>query len=75
MTRRTFNSFPLKELNWWMNTRDYPSEIEDKQFVSLVNWNFKWNKLVSSKWMQEKYNNELDWKMSWTNYKCMNSSW
>ena len=65
MTKRTFKNFRINELNWWLNTRDFPSEIQDKQFTQLENWNFKWNKLVSSKWMQAIYDNNLDWWIKW----------
>ncbi len=39
----------IEDLTGWINVRDYPSEIENKQFQDLVNFNFEWNKLVSSK--------------------------
>jgi len=65
MTKRTFKEFSIRELNWWINTRDYATEIQDKQFTSLVNWNFEGNKIVSSKWMQVKYTNNLAGKINW----------
>lgn len=46
---RSYQDFRLEDLTGGINTRDYPSEIEDKQMLSLSNWNFKWNKLVSEK--------------------------
>lgn len=49
MTKETFNPFRLEDLTWGINVRDYESEIEDKQMVDLVNYNFSWNKLVSEK--------------------------
>jgi len=57
MTRNKhgFKDFRLEDLTGWINTRDYASEIEDKQSLSLINYNFKWNKLVSSKWVDNVY--------------------
>jgi len=54
-TKHGFKDFRLEDLTWWINTRDYASEIEDKQSLSLINYNFKWNKLVSSKWVDNVY--------------------
>ncbi len=55
MTKRTFQNFPLDDLTGGINVRDYPSEIEDKQSQELTNWNFKWNKLITSPGSIEKY--------------------
>jgi len=65
MTRKTFKNFRIGELNWWINVREYKSEIEDKQFTALSNFNFEWNKLVSSKGMQIKRDNNLSWWIKW----------
>jgi len=49
MTRNKnwFKKARLDDLTWWINTEDYASEIEDKQSLELINWNFEGNKLVS----------------------------
>lgn len=56
MRTNWFQDFRLKDLTWWINTTDYKSKIEDKQSLILNNWGFKWNKLVSSKWIERIYN-------------------
>lgn len=62
MTKIWYRNFRVSELDWGINVRDFASEIEDKQWVSVINWNFKWNKLVSSKWLKEKYvNTNVGW--------------
>lgn len=47
INKKTFKPFRIEELNWGINTRDYASEIEDKQAQDILNWNFKWNRLVA----------------------------
>jgi len=66
MTRKRhwFSDFRLRELDWWLNVRDSENEIEDKQFIELENFNFDWNKLVNSKWINEEINT-WDWQISW----------
>lgn len=49
---KKFKKFKIEDLTWGINVRDYSSEIEDKQAVSIENWNFKGNKLVSEKWYE-----------------------
>lgn len=49
MTRKTFWKLIYPELNWWINVRDYSTEIQDKQATVIENFNFEWNKLVTSK--------------------------
>jgi len=58
MTRKRhwFKDFRLKELDGGLNIRDSANDIEDKQFIKLENWNFKWNKLVNSKSLEELFN-------------------
>lgn len=58
MSRSNYRNFRISELDGWMNIKDAATEIEKKQWVSLVNFNFEWNKLVSSKGFQIKYNND-----------------
>ena len=60
MTKKRFRTFPLDDLTWGLNLRDYPSEIEDKQMLQIDNFNFEWNKLVSSKWIDRIYNSTFD---------------
>lgn len=48
-----FISFYLDDITGWINTRDYPSEIDNKQVLELKNWNFEWNKLVTEKWIEQ----------------------
>lgn len=52
MTKQWFRRFPINDLTWGINIRDYPSEIEDKQAIEIENFNFKGNKLVSSNWVK-----------------------
>ena len=47
MTKRNYKPFRIEDLTGGINTRDYASEIENKQSVDLINWNFEGNKLVS----------------------------
>ena len=82
MTKRQYEDFRLDDLTWGINVRDYPSEIEDKQSLSLLNFNFDWNKLVSEKWFEDsgnpdnwligalKINGDDKWTFSsWSLYK------
>lgn len=59
INKKTFKPFRLEELNWGINIRDNPSEIEDKQAVDIVNFNFKWNKLVWEKWWTDTLNPQI----------------
>ena len=49
MSRKTFRNFRLNDITGGINTKDFPTEIEDKQMLQLTNWNFSGNKLVSWK--------------------------
>lgn len=82
MSKKNYTAFRLDDLTWGINARDYPSEIEDKQSLSLLNWNFDWNQLVTSKWYEQKLDTgwdkiwwiTLDWNdvwhiSDWTLYK------
>lgn len=59
-TKNWYRDFRIEDLTWGINTRDYPSEIEDKQALNVSNWNFQWNKLVSWPWIGRKYNTLLE---------------
>lgn len=50
MTRKTYTSFRQKELDWGLNLENSPNEIENKQALKCLNFNFEWNKLISSYW-------------------------
>jgi hypothetical protein len=75
MTKQKFKPYKLEDLTGWINTRDYPSEIEDKQSIDLNNWNFKGNKLVSGFWIANEHTWHspywpicwltVDWKDKW----------
>lgn len=39
--------FEIKELDWGINLEESPNEIDNKQWVKCLNFNFKWNKLIS----------------------------
>lgn len=65
MTRSNYKTERVNELNWLMNVESYPTEIENKEWVEVINFNSEWNKLVSSYWMVEKYNLSLDWEVTW----------
>lgn len=56
ISKKKYLPFRIEDLTGWINLRDYASEIEDKQCVSLKNWNFNWNKLVSEKWYLDTLN-------------------
>lgn len=56
VNKKTFKPFRLEELTWGINVRDSASEIEDKQAVDIVNWNFKGNRLVNEKWIENTWN-------------------
>ena len=63
MSKKTFQNHRLRELDGWLNLKDYITEIENKQAVVCENFNFDWNKLVSSKWILEKHN--VWWPTQW----------
>ena len=65
MTKRKYKTFPLNDLTGWINLRDYASEIEDKQMLQLENFDFEWNKLVSSKWIDRFYNSTANNFIQW----------
>lgn len=44
----------IEDLTWGINQLDYPSEIDNKQAQDITNFNFEGNKLVSSKWIEQK---------------------
>ena len=53
MSRWTFKTKWFRDLAWWINLENSPNEIDDKQCIESVNFNFDWNKLVNSKWSKE----------------------
>lgn len=58
--KQGYNSFRLKELDWWLNTKNSPNEIENKQATKCENFNFDWNKLINSK-SYKQYENTQPW--------------
>lgn len=61
MTKKTFKPFRIEDLTGWLNTKDYPSEIEDKQATWIENFNFSWNKLVSEKGIVDSWISNTPW--------------
>lgn len=53
MSKENFKDFIIEDLTWWINVKDYPTEINNNQSVECKNWNFEWTKLVSEKWIEE----------------------
>lgn len=47
MARWAYKRFRIKELDWWLNLYDSPNEINNKQCLESLNFNFSGNKLVS----------------------------
>jgi len=43
----------LDNLTWWLNYKNFETEIWNKQCLKSENWNFEWNKLVSGKWYKQ----------------------
>lgn len=62
MTKKKFNIFTIDDLTGGINTRDYPSEIENKECQMLENFNFSWNKLITWPW-HEATTNPINWKI------------
>ena len=59
--RKKFKPIRMEDLTWGINVRDYASEIENKQAVSITNWNFEWNKLITEKWIEQSTNPSAVW--------------
>ena len=60
---RLDTKFKLDDLTWGINTRDFQTEIEDKQGLDILNFNSSWNKLVTAKGNTEKYS--ISWAKFW----------
>jgi hypothetical protein len=54
--RKTYTSFIQKELDWGLNLENSPNEIDNKQALKCLNFNFEWNKLISAYWKDELIN-------------------
>lgn len=52
-TNKGYSSFRLKELDGGLNLKNSPNEIENKQATKCVNFNFDWNKLVNSDYINK----------------------
>ena len=64
MKNNKFQKFPIEDLTWGLNLKDFETEIDNKQCLRSENWNSEWNKLVSAKWYEELYNNTT-WQIQW----------
>jgi hypothetical protein len=49
MMRKRFSSERFADLSGGLNIRDSANQIDNKQGIEVVNWNFEGNKLVVSK--------------------------
>lgn len=68
MSRWTFKTKWFRDLAWWINLENSPNEIDDKQCINSINFNFSWNKLVNSKWIKE-YQTWQEWSWIFNNWE------
>ena len=64
MKWRWYKSIRLNDISWWININSSPNEIDDKQGLECINFNFKWNNLVTAKWMTKLYD-IWSWYVQW----------
>ena len=65
MTRSTFRNHRVNDFWGWLNLRESPNQIEDKQSQVCENWNFEGNKLVNSKRIKEVFNVNSTKQIQW----------
>ena len=64
MKWRDYSSLRIKDISWWINLSKSWNEIDDKQAIECINFNFEWNKLVTAKWLKKLYKMNW-WKVQW----------
>lgn len=78
MKWKAYSNLRIKDISWWINIDKSANEIDDKQCIECINFNFEWNKLVTAKWLTQLYTLTWWWiqwlKVIWTDIYHI-SSW